>query len=165
MLDVCVQNGKIPLFYAYVTAFEARAMWGLQDCDVNNGQPTLCQKGSEFIRQNRQHLIEKYAEHAGHIAEKIGGDGLVVFVMEPDFWQYYGDSNTQENGALDGDYMRDLFDDFVYAIKTELPNALISWDISAWIGEDGFNQWWSFFQDSEIDFIHTSGGQVRNSYF
>ena len=40
--------------------------------------------------------------------------------------------------------MRDLFNDFVKAIKAELPNALISWDISGWIGEDGptgFKQW------------------------
>jgi hypothetical protein len=31
--------------------------------------------------------------------------------------------------------MADLFNDFVTQIKTYLPNALISWDISAWIGK------------------------------
>ena len=44
-------------------------------------------------------------------------------------------------GTLSGEYMRALFDDFVKAIKAELPNAIISWDISAWIGVDGFTQW------------------------
>jgi hypothetical protein len=33
--------------------------------------------------------------------------------------------------------MRALFDDIVRAIKQELPNARISWDISPWIGEVG----------------------------
>ena len=50
---------------------------------------------------------------------------------------------------------------FVKEIKAELPNALISWDISAWIGEPGFRTWWGFFQTAQIDFIHTSGGQAR----
>lgn len=51
---------------------------------------------------------------------------------------------TQQNGALTATYMRDLFNDFVSAIKAQLPNALISWDISAWIGQDGptgFKEW------------------------
>ena len=80
------------------------------------------------------------------------------------FWQFYGDK-TQEGGTLDGPFMRKLFDDFAAAIKAELPNAKISWDISAWIGEAGMTTWWSFFKDSKyIDFIHTSGGQVKNSF-
>jgi hypothetical protein len=58
--------------------------------------------------------------------------------------------------------MRKLFDDFAAAIKAELPNAKISWDISAWIGEAGMTQWWSFFKDSKyIDFVNTSGGQAH----
>ena len=37
--------------------------------------------------------------------------------------------------------MRALMDDFVKAIKAELPNSIISWDISAWIGKEGFTKW------------------------
>jgi len=84
MLNVCLKYNKIPLFYAYVIAFEARAMQGLQDCNV--GTPSLCQQGSEFILQNRQHLVNKYTEHATNIALTYGQSQTVVFVMEPDFW-------------------------------------------------------------------------------
>ena len=56
------------------------------------------------------------------------------------FRQYYGDPK-QKGGTLSGAYMRALFDDFVAAIKKELPNAIISWDISAWIGEQGMRTW------------------------
>ena len=38
--------------------------------------------------------------------------------------------------------MRELFDDMVAAIKSHLPKAMISWDISAWIGESGFRAWY-----------------------
>ena len=72
MLDVCTKNNKIPLFYAYVIAFEARSKKGLQDCDV--GSPNLCQQGAEFIRNNRQNLVNKYTEHATGIAARYGKD-------------------------------------------------------------------------------------------
>ena len=56
--------------------------------------------------------------------------------------------------------MRAFFDDIVTAIKSELPNARISWDISAWLSESAQQVWWGFFASStQIDFIHTSGGQ------
>lgn len=85
MLDLCTSKNKIPLFYAYVIAFEARAMWNLQDCDVSS-TTNLCIRGSEFIRQNRQRLVDKYTEHSKEIANRYGKDKVVVFVMEPDFW-------------------------------------------------------------------------------
>lgn len=65
-------------------------------------------------------------------------------------------------GGLSGTYMRSLFDDISVAIKSNLPNALISWDISAWIGQSGMTTWWGYFKTSpHINFIHTSGGQSR----
>ena len=56
--------------------------------------------------------------------------------------------------------MRALFDDIAKAIKKNLPNSLISWDISPWISESDMTKWWSYFSSSPyIDFIHTSGGE------
>ena len=58
--------------------------------------------------------------------------------------------------------MRQLYDDIAITIKKNLPNALISWDISAWIGQSGMTTWWSYFKTSPyVDFIHTSGGQAH----
>jgi len=74
--------------------------------------------------------------------------------------QYYGDTH-QKGGPLSGEFMRALLDDFSAEIKAALPNALISWDLSAWIGVDGMTKWWSYFKSAPyIDFVHTSGGQV-----
>jgi hypothetical protein len=87
-------------------------------------------------------------------------------LIEPDFWQYYGDKTTQIGGALSGPQMRSLFDQIVQAIKKNLPNAAISWDISAWIGQAGMTTWWGFFSNSkDINFIHTSGGEANGNLF
>ncbi len=51
---------------------------------------------------------------------------------------------------MSGEYMRVLMDDFVKAIKAELPNAIISWDISAWIGTAGFTQWFKILHFYQI---------------
>lgn len=159
MLRKCLAAKKTPLFYAYIIAFEGRVKQGLKDCDV--GTPSLCQGGADFIRGNREYLVSRYEHQASKIAEIIGTDGEAVFLIEPDFWQYYGD-REQWNGVLSGEYMRALFDDFARAIKKHLPKAKISWDISAWIGEQGMRTWWSFFKSSPfVDFVHTSGGQAR----
>jgi hypothetical protein len=159
MLKTAKAKGKIPVFYAYVIAFEARNLWGLQDCNV--GSPNLCQKGAEFIRQKTDRILERYDHHSKNIANIIGSSATVVFLIEPDFWQYYGDKN-QQGGGISGPQMRSLFDGMVSKIKANLPNALISWDISAWIGQDGFRTWWGFFSSSnQINFVHTSGGEAQ----
>ena len=158
MLRKTVSLGKIPVFYAYIIAFEARNDWNLQDCNV--GYPNLCQQGSKYIRENYDHIVERYKHQSSNIATYIGRNGFCVFLIEPDFWQYYGDTHTQEGGTLSGEQMRALYDDIAAAIKKNLPNAALSWDISAWIGQEGMKTWWEFFKSStDIDFINTSGGE------
>ncbi len=63
---------------------------------------------------------------------------------------------------MSGEYARALFDDFCAKIRAALPKARISWDISAWIGDGGMQQWWGYFKTSPyVDFVNTSGGQSR----
>jgi hypothetical protein len=58
--------------------------------------------------------------------------------------------------------MRQLFDDIAAAVKSEMPNAKFSFDISAWLSESAMTTWWGFFKTSpHITFLHTSGGQSR----
>ena len=141
MISKCKQLNKIPLFYAYVIAFEARAKYGYKDCDVDPVN-NLCKNGANFIRQNRALLVSRYTHQAKAIATALGDrNAECIFLIEPDFWQYYGDVHLQQGGALSGEYMRALFDDFALEIRKELPNAKISWDLSAWITEPGLNRW------------------------
>ena len=59
-LRKAMQLGATPVFYAYVIAFLARRLAGLQDCDVGQPPLTLCARGASFVRQHRQ-LITRSA--------------------------------------------------------------------------------------------------------
>ena len=68
-------------------------------------------------------------------------------------------NGPQQGGTLTGPQMRSLFDQIVATIKTYLPNAAISFDISSWLQEYQMKQWWAYFADSpDIDFLHQVGG-------
>lgn len=84
MLILCKEKNKIPVFYANVIAFEARANAGLHHCSV--GSYNLCAKGADYIRKNREKLVNKYKENAKNIADTYGSNEMVVFLIEPDFW-------------------------------------------------------------------------------
>jgi hypothetical protein len=84
MVDSCIKYNKIPLYYGYIIAFMARDEWGLQDCDV--GTPSLCEKGSDYIRGNRAKIVAKYSNYASETAKRIGKNGESIWLIEPDFW-------------------------------------------------------------------------------
>ena len=87
MLRAAKAAQKVPVFYAYVIAFETKARSlpkRILDCD--QGSPTLCELGADFIRNNRALLVSRYAHQAASIAKIIGRDGKCIFLMEPDFW-------------------------------------------------------------------------------
>ena len=76
MIKATKKAGKIPLFYAYIIAFEARYRKNLQDCDMS-GSNNLCTDGSNFIRENRALLVSRYAHHAKAIAAALGDKNAV----------------------------------------------------------------------------------------
>lgn len=84
MLNYCKANNKVPVFYAYVIAYEARVAQGIQDCNVQNYN-NLCTNGADYIRNNRQFLVNRYSYQAANIASTYGSSSTVVFLMEPDF--------------------------------------------------------------------------------
>jgi hypothetical protein len=137
MVEFCNKNGKTCQFYMYVIAFTARSMKGLQDCDVDPNY-NLCTDGSQFIRDNRALLVNRYDSYAADIAKRYGTSTpkfAPIFMIDPDLYQYSNNSykHTQKGGPLTGAFLGALYNDFVSAIKKHIPNALISWDISAWL--------------------------------
>lgn len=85
MLEACKLYNKIPLFYAYVIAFEARLKLGLQDCDVDNIY-NLCTRGAQFIIDYESLIFERYRHQASLIALNYDKYKPVLFLIEPDFW-------------------------------------------------------------------------------
>jgi hypothetical protein len=80
--------------------------------------------------------------------------------MEPDWYQYINNSQTT---PLTKQEAASILDQYVSAIKQNLPNAYFSIDISPWIddnGSDNGKDWYSHFDLSKYTFANTSGGST-----
>lgn len=86
MLQKAKSLNKPVILYGYIIAFEARNLQDLSDCNANLGKTTLCQQGANFIRNNRDRIIERYGHYSSSIANYLGTSYPTVFLIEPDFW-------------------------------------------------------------------------------
>ena len=159
MLKACKPGGKLagktPVYYSYIIAFTARRDLGLQDCNV--GTPNLCQKGANFIRQKKDRIMAQYAKYASETAKTWGTSDPILWMMEPDYFQYASDTK-QEGGPLTyaeaGNFMKDL----VAKVRESLPNAVFSMDISPWMPDAA--KWYAAFKMDDFTYINTSGGET-----
>jgi hypothetical protein len=148
---------QVPVIVAYVAAFYVKRHFGLQDCNV--GTPSLCQTGAAYIQQNLTAIVDVYKSYAQGFASCYGTTRPIIFEMEPDWYQYTYSSQSQPmTEALAGTAMSQ----FVNAMKSSLPNALFSMDVSPWVGpsngSDNGKEWYSHFDMSLFTFVNTSGG-------
>ncbi len=150
MLNKCKSGNKTPALYMYIIAKSS----GLGDCNTGGG---LCSQGANYIRNNKDKIKGYYRDYAAAVKNNFGSTDPVLCMMEPDYFQYTGGS--QNGGGLSyqdaGKFMGELVD----IIKEQLPNALISLDISPWIEDQGAtNSWLTSLPLDKIHFMNTSGG-------
>lgn len=157
MLKACKPGGKLagrtPVYYSYILAFTARKDLGLKDCNV--GSPNLCQKGANYIRGNKARILSQYAKYVSETAKAWGTQEPVIWMMEPDYYQYASDKN-QEGGPLTYKEAGDLMAELVSTVRKSLPNAVFSLDISPWIPDPSV--WYGSFKMADFAYINTSGG-------
>ena len=151
--------GKIPFVVSYIAAGYAKRHHSPRLNDCNVGTPHLCTEGAGFIAQNLAAILNVYRSFARGYANCYGTTRPIVFLMEPDFYQYTASTqNDPWTPAEAGQFMSQ----FVGALRESLPNAIFSMDISPWVspnnGSDHGAQWFSSFDMSLFTFIHTSGG-------
>ncbi len=177
MLNACKAGGRLdgvtPMFIGYLIAFSARADMDLQDCDVadREGRSTsLCTHGTQYMRDNKQKLLDKHRRFARSIGDNYGRDKPVIWMTEPDYFQY-ADEPKQEGGSFTyqeaGDYLRDL----MVAIKEELPNVIFALDVAPWLRERA-QKWFDAMPLDMIDYLTLYGtpteliqnGDWSNSY-
>ncbi len=154
-------EGKIPVVVAYLAAGIVKRKAGICDCNVTScGQNNdLCHQGAALVNQHKQEILNAYRSYSQGYAGCYGTTKPIVFEMEPDFYQYTGDDQTDpwtptEAGQIMGE--------FVAALKSSLPNARFSIDASPWVapnnGSDHGRDWFSNFDMSLFTFVNTSGG-------
>lgn len=163
--------GKTPVLYSYIIAEMAKVKGGLQDCDVAGvgSSRSLCTQGALFIRNNRSLILQKYQEFAQGVAKDWGTTQPVVWLMEPDFFQYTEASSYWGTMAqpLSQAEAGALMTDMVGKIKAALPNAVISLDISPWMGGSNWQSaqtaWLNAMPKSAFSYRHTSGGRTQGN--
>jgi len=154
---------KVPVIVAYVAAFYAKRHLGRCDCNVTTcgANNDLCHYGAADIQQNLTNIINVYKSYAQGFASCFGTTKPIIFEMEPDWYQYtYTSSQTQPLTEAQAGM---IMGQFVDAMKTSLPNAVFSLDISPWVGSNGADngmEWYSHFDLTKFTFINTSGGST-----
>jgi hypothetical protein len=150
MLNTCKSSNKTPVIYMYIIAKSS----GLGDCNTGGG---LCSQGANYIRNNKDKIKGYYRDYAAAIKNTFGSTDPVICVMEPDYYQYTGTS--QQGGGLSFADAGQLMGDLVDIVKGQLPNALISIDVSPWIEDQtATDGWLNAMPLSKVQYMSTSGG-------
>ena len=122
---------KTPYLYLYIAAGKARSDWNLEDCNIGvERTKTLCYRGAEYLRNNRQYVNQAYIETANHIKKTYGTTKEIALHIEPDFYQYT--IADQLNGGLSFEEAAKDLNEWTDSIKQILPNARLIMDVSPW---------------------------------
>ena len=146
--------GLVPVDVTYIAANYVKNQNKLCDCNVSGcAGGNLCNYGAQYITQDWATILSQYTSNSTGFAGCLGGKPI-IFEMEPDWYQYYAGGQTQAwTPAQAGTNMTAL----VNALKSSLPNAVFSMDISPWIPNNG-SAWYTNFNMGLFTFINTSGG-------
>jgi hypothetical protein len=146
--------GLVPVDVTYIAANYVKNQNKLCDCNVSGcSGGNLCNYGAQYITQDWATILSQYTSNSTGFAACLGGRPI-IFEMEPDWYQYYAGGQTQAwTPAQAGTNMTAL----VNALKSSLPNAVFSMDISPWIPNNG-SAWYTNFNMGLFTFINTSGG-------
>lgn len=149
MLTFCKNKNKTPVFYGYVIAKAS----GLGD---QNTGGSLDINGGSWIRSNINTVKNSYAGIAQQIANSYGTSDPVIFLMEPDYYQYCNGNSGQDISVSEAaGFMKEI----INSISGNLPNAVFSMDISPWCGN--FSGYVGAFDMSQFSLMSTSGGETQ----
>jgi len=146
--------GKVPADVTYIAANYVKNQNQLCDCNVSGcAGGDLCTYGAQYITQDWATIISQYTSNSTGFAACLGGRPI-IFELEPDWYQYTGGSQTQKWTVQQA---ATNLAAIVAALKSSLPQARFSMDISPWIGNNGA-AWYPSFDMTLFTFISTSGG-------
>ena len=157
----------VPVIVAYASAFYVkRHHGGLCDCNVSgcgmvDGKVNdLCHFGSQHIQADLSAIVNVYKSYAQGYAACYGTTRPIIFEMEPDWYQY---TDPNQNDPMTKDEAAKILGQYVDAIRSALPNAYFSIDVSPWVDDNGTTNgkdWYSHFDLSKFTFVNTSGGST-----
>jgi hypothetical protein len=154
-------EGKVPIVVAYLAAGIVKRRANICDCNVTScgTNNDLCHQGAALVNQHKQTILNAYRSYSQGYAGCYGTTKPIVFEMEPDFYQYTVNDQTDPWTPVEAGQ---IMGEFVAALKSSLPNARFSIDASPWVapnnGSDHGATWYQNFDMSLFTFVNTSGG-------
>jgi len=155
---------QVPVLVAYISAAHVKRQDNtICDCNVTTSpcvaNNDLCHQGAARIAQDFTAIVNAYKSYSDGFAKCFGTTRPIVFEMEPDWYQYTISSQT---APWTGKQAGQMLGQLVLALKSSLPNARFSIDVSPWVGpnngSDNGAQWYANFDMTQFTFVNTSGG-------
>ena len=147
-----LESKSMAVYYAYFIGYQASDA-GFGDCNVDHDGQNLCTHGAEWLKANRQQVIDMYADYAKKTFA-ASPDKPVAWLLEGDFIQY---TYRDQTDPLTMAELGALAQDIVCAVKSNQPNALVAIDHSAWLADDLTNAFWAAMPTGSLDFMWTTG--------
>jgi hypothetical protein len=165
-LTQLASTNLIPAYYAYFIGFYGHVN-GLPDQNQNPNGPNLATGGGALIlgaantacppgqicAANK--IVEMYAWYAKQ-SHAAWPTKPLVWLIEGDFIQYTKESGTQTQ-PLSYAQLGQLATQIASAIKTNMPNAVVAFDDSAWVNDADRMSYWSAIASANYDMVWTTG--------
>jgi hypothetical protein len=154
----------VPVLVAYISAAHVKRQdKTMCDCNVTTSPCVaandLCHQGAARIAQDFTAIVSAYKSYSDGFAQCYGTTRPIVFEMEPDWYQY---TISSQSAPWTPKQAGQMLGQLVAALKSSLPNARFSIDVSPWVGpsngSDNGAAWYSNFDMSQFSFVNTSGG-------
>ncbi|HEY4104337.1 MAG TPA: hypothetical protein VGM44_10615 [Polyangiaceae bacterium] len=155
---------QVPVMVSYIAAAHVKSLdKTVCDCNVTTSPCVaandLCHVGAQRIQQDFTDIVNAYKSYSSGFAACYGTTRPIVFEMEPDWYQYT--VTTTQSQAWTPQQAGQMMGQLVAALKTSLPNAVFSIDVSPWVGSNGTDNgkaWYANFDMTQFTFVNTSGG-------
>jgi hypothetical protein len=153
------QTSWVPVYYAYLIGFYGHAN-GLPDQNQNPNGANLATGGGALILANWNKIVQAYANYAQQ-SNKVWGSRPLVWLLEGDFVQY---SASSQSKPLTYTQLGLLAADITSAIKSNMPNAVVAIDQSAWNSDSVTNSFWPAMAQANYDMVWTTAVGNNNGF-
>jgi hypothetical protein len=155
---------QVPVLVSYIAAAHVKRLDRTRcDCNVTTSPCVatndLCHTGAAAILQELPAILAAYTSYSAGFASCYGTTRPIVFEMEPDWYQYT--ATAEGAGKWTPAQAGMIMGQLVAALRSSLPNARFSMDVSPWVGNNGTDNgaaWYANFDMTQFTFVNTSGG-------
>jgi hypothetical protein len=156
----------VPAYYAYMIGFYGHVN-GLPDQNQQSSGPNLATGGGALILGmanagcpsgqicSSNKIVQMYAWYAQK-THAAWPTRPLVWLIEGDFIQYTSEAKSQTQ-PLTYAQLGQLAVEITKAIKTNMPNAIVAFDDSAWVGDGDRKSYWTAIGASNYDMVWTTG--------